>query len=106
MLRAARDDDTGCDGLALTFGCEQYGGVAVQVGDVLFRPAEGDFRVWEKRRNSVLCSLLPLWPPTLTERQTEASEEMGWGRSVQQALPGSPESQHPSFRDTAAYAGP
>lgn len=47
------DNDTGSEGPALTFGREQYGGVAVQVGDVLFRPAEGDFRVWEKRRKGV-----------------------------------------------------
>lgn len=32
-----------CD--ALTFGREQNGGVAVQVGDVLFRPAEGDLGI-------------------------------------------------------------
>lgn len=58
-----------CD--ALTFGREQNGGVAVQVGDVLFRPAEGDLGICGGKGHLGLSLFSK--GPQLSGRRTERS---------------------------------
>lgn len=60
-----------------------------------------------RKGETVFCVLSFLCGHQLSWRdRLRLQKKWGWGRSVQQALPGSPESQRLSFRDTAAYAGP